>query len=144
MNNKCGCGQGFVPVSGNWDFNMDGGSMPGSGCQRQRQNRCNACETAETNCRRNRQADCADRNACQKNACTGRADCTCENCMRCREAEYNNCTFTSTTSNKYAVNIDASYSPTKVVLNGCSQTGTPGLYAVTGAKATVWVDGVQQ
>lgn len=60
------------------------------------------------------------------------------------EAEYNNCTFTSTTSNKYAVNIDASYSPTKVVLNGCSQTGTPGLYAVTGAKATVWVDGVQQ
>ena len=60
------------------------------------------------------------------------------------EAEYNNCTFTSTTSNKYAVNIDASYATTKVVLNGCSQTGTPGLYAVTGAKATVWVDGVQQ
>ena len=99
MNNKCGCGceSGFVPVSGNWDFNMDGGRQPGSGCQsgsgcqRQRQNRCNACETAETNCRRNRQADCADRNACQKNTCTGRADCTCENCMRRREAEYNNC-----------------------------------------------------
>ena len=92
MNNKCGCGceSGFVPVSGNWDFNMDGGSMPGCGGQRQRQNRCNACETAETNCRRNRQADCADRNACQKNACTG-PDCTCENCMRRREAEYNNC-----------------------------------------------------
>ena len=59
------------------------------------------------------------------------------------EAEYNNCTFTSTTSNKYAVNIDASYATTKVALNGCSQTGTPGLYAVTGANATVWVDGVQ-
>jgi hypothetical protein len=60
------------------------------------------------------------------------------------EAEYNNCTFTSTTSNKYAVNIDASSATTKVVLNGCSQTGMPGLYAVTGAKATVWVDGVQK
>ena len=60
------------------------------------------------------------------------------------EAEYNNCTFTSTTSNKYAVNIDASYATTKVALNGCSQTGMPGLYAVVGAKATVWVDGAQQ
>ena len=60
------------------------------------------------------------------------------------DVEYNNCTFTSTTSNKYAVNIDASYATTKVALNGCSQTGMPGLYAVTGAKATVWVDGVQQ
>ena len=60
------------------------------------------------------------------------------------DAEYNNCTFTSTTSGKYAVNIDASYATTKVALNGCSQTGMPGLYAVVGAKATVWVDGVQQ
>lgn len=60
------------------------------------------------------------------------------------EAEYNNCTFTSTTSNKYAVNIDASYATTKVALNGCSQTGMPGLYAVVGEKATVWVDGAQQ
>ncbi len=93
MNNKCGCGceSGFVPVNSNWDFNMDGGCQPGSGYQRQRQNRCNACETAETNCRRNRQADCADRNACQKNTCTGRADCTCEKCMRRREADCNNC-----------------------------------------------------
>jgi hypothetical protein len=60
------------------------------------------------------------------------------------EAEYNNCTFTSTTSDKYAVNIDASYATTKVALNGCSQTGMPGLYLVEGTKATVWVDGVQQ
>ena len=60
------------------------------------------------------------------------------------EVEYNNCTFTSTTSNKYAVNIDASYATTKVAVNGCSQTGMPGLYAVVGAKAPVWVDGVQQ
>ena len=84
MNNKCGCGcdtgcqQGsccqagsaFVPVNGNWDFNMDGGCLPGSGCQRQRQNRCNTC---------------------QKDVCTNRADCTCEKCMCRREAEYNNC-----------------------------------------------------
>ena len=60
------------------------------------------------------------------------------------DVEYNNCTFTSTTSNKYAVNIDASYATTKVALNGCSQTGMPGLYLVTGAKATVYVDNVQQ
>ena len=60
------------------------------------------------------------------------------------DVEYNNCTFTSTTSNKYAVNIDASYATTKVALTGCSQTGMPGLYLVTGAKATVYVDGVQQ
>jgi hypothetical protein len=60
------------------------------------------------------------------------------------DVEYNNCTFTSTTSNKYAVNINASYATTKVALNGCSQTGTPGLYLVEGTKATVWVDGVQQ
>ena len=60
------------------------------------------------------------------------------------DVEYNNCTFTSTTSNKYAVNIDASYATTKVALNGCSQTGMPGLYAVVGTEATVWVNGVQQ
>ena len=55
------------------------------------------------------------------------------------DVEYNNCTFTSTTSNKAAVNIDASYATTTVVLNGCSQTGMPSLYAVAGAKATVTV-----
>lgn len=53
------------------------------------------------------------------------------------ETEYNNCTFSSTTSNKYAVNIDASYTVTTVTLNGCSQTGMPGLYKVEGTKATV-------
>ena len=112
MNNKCGCGcdtgcqagSAFVPVNGNWDFNMDGGCLPGSGCQRQRQNRCNTCEKnvctgrSDCNCercKRRRDADCnACGNAyttCQKNVCTGRADCTCEKCMRRREAEYNNC-----------------------------------------------------
>ena len=85
MNNKCGCGQGFVPVSGNWDFNMDGGSMPGCGGQRQRQNRCNARETADEVCRRDCQAEYTD------NGCTGRADCSCERCARRREAACNTC-----------------------------------------------------
>lgn len=85
MNNKCGCGQGFVPVSGNWDFNMDGGSMPGCGCQRQRQNRCNARETADEVCRHDCQAEYTD------NGCTGRSDCPCERCARRREAACNTC-----------------------------------------------------
>lgn len=84
MNNKCnqGCGAGFVPVNGNWDFNMDGC------CQRQRQNRCNACETAETNSKRGCQTEYVQSGDCQKNTCTGRADCPCERCARRREAEY--------------------------------------------------------
>ena len=93
MNNKCGCGceSGFVPVSGNWDFNMDGGRQPGSGCQsgsgcqRQRQNRCNACETADEVCRRDCQAEYTN------NGCTGRADCSCEHCARRREAACGTC-----------------------------------------------------
>ena len=56
------------------------------------------------------------------------------------DVEYNNCTFTSTTTNKYAVNIDATYATTTVALNGCSQTGMPGLYKVDGTKGTVSVD----
>ena len=103
MNNRFGCGcdtgcqagSAFVPVIGNWDFNMDGGCMPGSGCQRQRQNRCGSGEAAETACRCNRQAECEKTADCQQNACTGRADCPCERCMRRREAEcgnaYTNC-----------------------------------------------------
>ena len=86
MNNKnCGCQQdqcrdGFVPVNGNWDFNMNGG------CQRQ--NRCNTCEAAEKVCRRQRQAEC---DSYTNGSCTGRADCACERCARRREAEYNAC-----------------------------------------------------
>ena len=56
------------------------------------------------------------------------------------DVEYNDCTFTSTTANKYAVNIDATYATTTVALNGCSQTGMPGLYKVDGAKGTVSVN----
>ena len=56
------------------------------------------------------------------------------------DVEYNNCTFTSTTANKYAVNIDATYATTTVALNGCSQTGMPGLYKVDGTKGTVSVN----
>ena len=97
MNNKYGCGTGcqlgsscqagsaFVPVNGNWDFNMDG-------CQRQ--NRCNRMERAENTCQRNREAECSP--------CTGRADCTCETCARRREAECNPCTATRNTCQKVA------------------------------------------
>ena len=106
MNNKygCGCGNGrqagsgcqagsaFMPVNSNWDFNMDGCCQAGSGSrQRQRQNRCGACEAAENTCKRNRQAEGAERSACQKPACTGCADCTCESCQRRREADCNTC-----------------------------------------------------
>ena len=79
MNNKCSCGceQGFVPVSGNWDFNMDGGAC-------QRQNRCNTRE-AETNCKRATREDICPvcgkaRNACicGQRACAQAAYDTCE------------------------------------------------------------------
>ena len=114
MNNKCGCGweqswqtgsgcqggNGFVPVNGNWDFNMDGCRQSGSGCQRQ--NRCNTCEKAEKTCTRTaRENVCTacgkPRNACtcgqkaytgcERNVCTHRADCTCERCTRSRQAD---------------------------------------------------------
>jgi spore coat protein JB len=86
MNNKnCGCQQdqcrdGFVPVNGNWDFNMNGG------CQRQ--NRCNTCEAAEKVCRRQRQAEC---DSYTNGSCTGRADCACERCARRRQNECDPC-----------------------------------------------------
>ena len=79
MNNQydCGCdGGSFVPVTGNWDFNMDGY------CQRQRQNRCNICADArqENTCQeKQRCAQHASRS--EKNACTGRVDCACETCV---------------------------------------------------------------
>ena len=91
MNNKCGCQQGFVPVYGNWDFNMDGNGQLGSGCRpgagdaRQRQNRCNACEAAETACKHAARADDAGRAVCEKNAESRRMDCACERAERREE-----------------------------------------------------------
>nr|MBR4281558.1 spore coat protein CotJB [Clostridia bacterium] len=94
MNNKCGCGweqgcqPGFVPVTSNWDFNMDGC------CQRQRQNRGNACEknngTRRTDCACERAARREDvcggcgktRNACTCGQNTRRTDCACERAER--------------------------------------------------------------
>ena len=75
MNNKygCGCDQGFVPVSGNWDFNMDGGAC-------QRQNRSNTCE-AETPRKCACQADTRERVECREEMCSAcgkaRSACTC-------------------------------------------------------------------
>lgn len=55
---------------------------------------------------------------------------------------YDNCTFTSTNTNKAGINIDATYATTTVAINnGCSQTNMNGLYAVEGTKATVTIDG---
>ena len=77
MNNKCNCGccqTGFVPVSGNWDFNMEGDC----GCSQQnravRRNRRSACGEYESAFTREREAD--DRSGCQ-----------CERCNDDREAE---------------------------------------------------------
>lgn len=65
MNNKnCSCqsGSGFVPVNGNWDFNMEG-------CPRR--NRVNSCERTATVCAR----------AVREEVCRGcgraASDCTC-------------------------------------------------------------------
>ena len=79
MNNKCGCGceQGFVPVSGNWDFNMNGNTC-------QRQNRCNTCE-AETARKYTRQAEYSKGTACEKNGGTCRTEGCCERAERREE-----------------------------------------------------------
>lgn len=65
---KCGCEQGFVPVNGNWDFNMD-----------------RSCGGQQENGRRSR------RSACQAERAYARAgeerDCQCERCEEAREAE---------------------------------------------------------
>ncbi|MBR1962052.1 MAG: hypothetical protein IKA26_03745 [Alistipes sp.] len=57
------------------------------------------------------------------------------------DVEYNTCEYTSSTLNKSGVEIDASYATTTVNLNNCSQTAMAGLYALKGAKGTVYVDG---
>ena len=100
MGSGCQAGSAFMPVNSNWDFNMDGCQQGCGG--RQRQNRCGACEAAENTCKRNRQAECAERSACQKQACTGCADCTCESCQRRREADCNACGSTYTNREKNA------------------------------------------
>ena len=101
MNNKncgsqlgAGCqgGSTFVPVNGNWDFNMDG-------CQRQ--NRCNRVESTGNTCWNSRPAECVQ-HAVPAAACTGRADCACETCARRREAESNACAVTRGSCQKNA------------------------------------------
>ena len=99
MNNKncgsqlgAGCqgGSTFVPVNGNWDFNMDG-------CQRQ--NRCNRAESTGNTCWNSRPAECVQ-HAVPAAACTGRADCACETCARRREAESNACSRKNKADNR--------------------------------------------
>lgn len=57
---------------------------------------------------------------------------------------YDNCTFTSTTQNKAAVNVDATLATTTININNdCSQTGMGELYALVGTKGVIYIDGVQ-
>ncbi len=80
MQNKGNCGwdQGFVPVNGNWDFNMDGDcgcQQTNAGCRNRRRNgaRCSGCEAAD-NCAANQQ-DCR----CERCGDTRRVICCEEN-----------------------------------------------------------------
>ena len=52
---QCGCDRGFVPVNGNWDFNMDRGCQ--TGCAR-RENRRSSCQQCERETIREREEDC--------------------------------------------------------------------------------------
>ncbi|MDD6051320.1 MAG: spore coat protein CotJB [Clostridiales bacterium] len=52
---QCGCDRGFVPVNGNWDFNMDRSCQ--TGCAR-RENRRGGCQTWERETIRERDEDC--------------------------------------------------------------------------------------
>ncbi len=57
---------------------------------------------------------------------------------------YDECTFTSTTQNKAAVNVDATYATITVALNnGCKQTGMGELYALVGNNGVIYIDGEQ-
>ena len=88
----CGCDGDFVPVVGNWNFNMEG-------CGRQ--NRCNVCQDQtearnDCGCER-RETPCQEKQRgvqparCARNTCTGMADCTCEACLRRRQTEAQPC-----------------------------------------------------
>ena len=105
MNNKnCGCQQGqyaggFVPVSGNWDFNMDGARQ--TGCQTRKRSACEAeqpCVRAQKACVCERQEEvcqemvrCTQRDARnERNSCTGKADCSCDACTAARNVPCRN------------------------------------------------------
>lgn len=109
MNNKnCGCQQGqylggFVPVSGNWDFNMDGARRTGYQSRNRRdcgqRNACEAeqsCARAQKACERQEDAGqetarCAQRDVRnERNTCTGKADCTCDACTAARNVPCRN------------------------------------------------------
>ncbi|MGN0754861.1 MAG: spore coat protein CotJB [Aristaeellaceae bacterium] len=97
---KCGCEQGFVPVIGNWDFNMD----RSCGCQQDngRRNRRSACQTEreyarereenDCQCERcddDREAECCERNTYLRDMEDDRpwTDCPCQTRSRARRCE---------------------------------------------------------
>ena len=110
--------QGFVPTSGNWDFNMN----DNCGCQQSvtRRNRRNPCDECEQNCSRTRDAVfenclcergevgrevvCCEQNTelrQKKNACTRMADCPCEACTANRARRWT-CTVEETQCSGHA------------------------------------------
>ena len=65
MNNNChcGCNRNFVPVSGNWDFNMDDDCQ----CQRARRNTRESAENRESDCQCQRCNDEREAECCEQN-----------------------------------------------------------------------------
>lgn len=119
MQNKgnCGCDQGFIPVNGNWDFNMDRscGCQQGPVRRNNRRSACQACEQeyvreredSDCKCERcddDRQAMCCEQNTyirdmddcecerrCPRNDDNGRGDCPCQDSPRSRARRCNDC-----------------------------------------------------
>lgn len=105
MNNKCnqGCQASFVTVNSNWDL---GGNFCMDGCQPcrnngraakdcmveqsvPRQTKACAAENRNHTCNENqRSGQCNVRQ--ERNACTGAADCTCEECTAARKLSCRN------------------------------------------------------
>ena len=83
MNNKnCGCQNGFVPVSGNWDFNMNRSAGRTSACRQESQKCCGSGETAY------QRTGCGE--VCQRCGRT-RSECICGQQNAAREAVCERC-----------------------------------------------------
>ena len=97
MNNNCNCGcnRGFVPVSGNWDFNMDEGCacQQNRAARRNRRSTCGECESANTR-ERERESDCQ----CERCNDDREAEC-CEQNTYIREMEEETCECRNRTRN---------------------------------------------
>lgn len=91
MQNKCNCGcecqpgsgQGFVPVNGNWDFNMDHGcECQQNYARRNRRNNDCGCDEYEKAHKRSNKDDCRSGSDSRSGS-----DCQCERCEDYRKVE---------------------------------------------------------